>query len=111
MFNYRGNRKNRMGFSIPLFDKAKESAFTRQGKYIVYVIVICSIIGFVIQRPIGDALKNHEISLKGKELNQIEAQTMEERATLITIGVTIFLLIVSILNMSRVIKIMEKRRR
>jgi len=49
-------------------------------------------------------LKQHEISLKGRELNQIEAQTIEERATLIAMSVTIFLLIVSILNMSRFIK-------
>ncbi|MBM3237312.1 hypothetical protein FJZ31_13545 [Candidatus Poribacteria bacterium] len=104
MLNYKRERKGRMGFSIPFFDKAKESAFTKQGKYIVYVIVICSLIGGIIQWPIGSALKQHEISLKGRELNQIEAQTIEERATLIAMSVTIFLLIVSILNMSRFIK-------
>ena len=110
MLSYRGNRKDRMGFHIPFLKEGQKSLRTLQGKYIVYVIVICSIIGFVIQRPIGNALRNHEMSLKGGELNQMEAQTVEERATLITMGVTVFLLIVCIFSMSRVIKIIERRR-
>jgi hypothetical protein len=99
-----------MGFSIPFLKEAGKSLRTLQGKYIVYVIIICSIIGFVIQNPISDALKEHEMSLKGRELNLVEAQTVEERATLITMGVIVFLLIAFILSMSRVIKIIEKRR-
>lgn len=100
-----------MGFTIPFVKEAGKSLRTQQGKYIVYIIVICSIIGLVIQSPISNVLKNHEMSSKGRELNQIEEQTMEERATLITMGATIFLLIVSILSMSRVIKIIENWKR
>ena len=111
MLNYRGNRNDRMGYSIPFLKEAGKSLRTLQGKYIIYVIVICWLIGLVIQGPISNALKNHEMSLKGRELNQMEAQTMEERATLITIGVIIFLLIAFILSMSRIIRIVERRRR
>jgi len=110
MLNYRGNRKDMMGYSIPFLKEAGKSLRTLQGKYIIYVILICWLIGLVIQGPISNALKNHEMSLKGRELNQIEAQTMEERATLITIGVIIFLLITFILSMSRIIRIVARRR-
>ncbi|HIE27082.1 TPA: hypothetical protein EYP66_07330 [Candidatus Poribacteria bacterium] len=110
MLNYRRTSTDRMGFSIPFLKEAGKSLRTLQGKYIIYVIIICSIIGFVIQGPISDALKEHEMSLKGGELNLVETQTVEERATLITMGIVVFLLIAFILSMSRIIKIIEKRR-
>jgi len=99
MLNYKG-----------ILKEGQKGLYTQQGKYIVYIIVICSIIGIVIQYPIGSALKNHEMSLKGSNLNQIEEQTMEERAILISMVVTVFLLIVLILSMRRIIRIVERRR-
>ncbi|MFQ6039852.1 MAG: hypothetical protein ACE5PV_03265 [Candidatus Poribacteria bacterium] len=110
MLNYRRTSTDRMGFSIPFLKEAGKSLRTLQGKYIVYVIIICSVIGFVIQGPISNALKEREMSLKGGELNLVETQTVEERATLITMGIIVFLLIAFILSMSRIIKIIEKRR-
>ena len=99
-----------MGFTLPFFNQAKKSLSSLQGKYIIYAIVICSLIGFIIQWPIGAILKNHEMSLKGRELNQIEVQTIKEHTTLIAIGVIILLLIVFILSMNWITKIIEKRR-
>jgi beta-lactamase regulating signal transducer with metallopeptidase domain len=108
MLNYRGSR-NRTGFTVPFLKQASKHLQTLQGKYIFYIIIICSLIGFIIQQPISNTLKEHEMSSKGRELNQIEAQTMSERATLIAMVVTVCLLILLILSMGYIIRIFERR--
>lgn len=110
IYNRNRRGKSSFGFSLPLFTGATKSLRTMRGKYIVYVIVICSLIGIAVQMTVSYSLKKHEVSLKGTSLNVAEEQMIEEQATLITGGVIILLLIASLLSMNRIIKIIEKRR-
>ena len=102
----KGNKKDsKFGLSVPY-----HSVYTSRGMYIICVVLICSLLGFVLQMSISAVLKQRALSLKGEALNEPEKRMVEERATLISAGIVIVLLIILLLNTERILKIMGRKR-
>ena len=94
-------RRERTGPSHP-FQNARRSLSTSQGRFTFYAIIICAILGMVLYQP--------TIFLVQKLSPTASPQAVAEQAMLITVGLCIVVLVVSLLKMDTIMAAIDNRR-
>lgn len=94
-------RRERTGSSHP-FQNVRRGLSTSQGRFTFYAIVLCAILGIVVYQP--------AIVLVQKLSPTASPQAAAENAMLITIGLCIVVLVVSLLKMDSIMALIDSRR-
>ena len=94
-------RRERTGPSHP-FQNVRRGLSTSQGRFTFYAIVLCAILGIVVYQP--------AIVLVQKLSPTASPQAAAENAMLITIGLCIVVLVVSLLKMDSIMALIDSRR-
>ena len=94
-------RRERSGSSHP-FQNVRRGLSTSQGRFTFYAIILCAILGIVLYQP--------AILLVQKLSPTVPPQTAAENAMLITVGLCIVILVVSLLKMDRIMALIDNRR-
>ena len=94
-------RRERSGSSHP-FQNVRRGLSTSQGRFTFYAILLCAIFGIVVYQP--------AILLVQKLSPTITPQVAAEQAMLITVGLCIVVLVVSLLKMDKIMTLIGNRR-
>ena len=94
-------RRERAGSSHP-FQNVRRGLSTSQGRFTFYAIILCAILGMVVYQP--------AIVLVQKLSPTVSPQVAAENAMLITIGLCIVVLVVSLLKMDSIMALIDNRR-
>ena len=94
-------RRERSGSSHP-FQNVRRGLSTSQGQFTFYAIILCAVLGIVVYQP--------AILLVRKLSPTVTPQIAAEHAMLITVGLCIVVLVVSLLKMDKIMTLIGNRR-
>ena len=94
-------RRERSGSSHP-FQNVRRGLSTSQGRFTFYAIILCAVLGIVVYQP--------AVLLVQKLSPTVTPQIAAEHAMLITVGLCIVVLVVSLLKMNKIMTFIGNRR-